>query len=282
MWNEKERKGKERKGQVKEQRQRVKRKKRKRKRRRRKRKGRRNRRGGRKERWCRVSSEATNTKVVRTWAETKESGDGAGRKVSSGKKAVARKGGVSVESKQGVRKGGVRKPVISMLNRPVVSGARKAVESKKGMSMQKRPVGSVESKKGVRKPVVSVASKKGVKKEGARSIRERRKARKTRGSGKTRARKRKSVVKSAGNRGYKSIRHRGTDYAARKVVGRARKKSTGRVKGKVGVHVRREGTGKGSKARRKRVSMHKMKLRSVSDRTREAHNGCKGKKARRR
>lgn len=250
MWNEKERKGKERKGQVKEQRQRVKRKKRKRKRRRRKRKGRRNRRGGRKERWCRVSSEATNTKVVRTWAERKESGDSLAS-------------GVSKQSK----------PVISMLNRP-----------------------GVASKKGVRKPVVSgasgvsgvsaassEASKKGVKKAGARSIRpERRKARKTQGNGKTRARKRKSVVKSAGNRGYKSIRHRGTDYAARKVVGRARKKCAGRVKGKVGVHVRREGTGKGSKARRKRVSMHKMKLRSVSDRTREAHNGCKGKKARRR
>jgi ribosomal protein S11 len=236
MWNEKERKGKERKGQVKEQRQRVKRKKRKRKRRRRKRKGRRNRRGGRQERWCRVSSEATNTKVVRTWAEKKESGEGAGRKGRNGKKGV-------------VGKAGVRKPVISMLNRPVGS---KGVGSK------------------------GVGRKGGVRRKSAREKRG------SYGSGNGRARKRKSVVKSAGNRGYKSIRHRGTDYAARKVVGRARKKCTSRVKGKVGVHVRREGTGKGSKARRKRVSINKMKLRSVSDRTREAHNGCKGKKARRR
>lgn len=222
MWNEKERKGKERKREVKEQRKRVKRKKRKRKRRRRKRKGRRNRRGARPERWCRVSSEATNTKVVRTWAEKKESSVGLGRKGRKGKKGRERK---RVGSKKGER------------------SVRKRRKGRKGKESRER---------------------------------------KEKESRDRTARKRKSVVKSAGNRGYKSIRHRGTDYAARKVVGRARKKCTERVKGKVGVHVRREGTGKGSKARRQRVSKNKMKVRSVSDRTREAHNGCKGKKARRR
>jgi ribosomal protein S11 len=237
MWNEKERKGKERKREVKEQRKREKRKKRKRKRRRRKRKGRRNRRGARPERWCRVSSEATNTKVVRTWAEKKVSRVGLGRKGKS------------------LRRGEVG-------------------EKRAGRSLRRvgRKEGVVRSKKPMER------MRKGRKGRKGKETRERKEKE---GRDRT-ARKRKSVVKSAGNRGYKSIRHRGTDYAARKVVGRARKKCTERVKGKVGVHVRREGTGKGSKARRQRVSKNKMKVRSVSDRTREAHNGCKGKKARRR
>lgn len=174
---------KRRKEQVKGKRERERGKKRHRKARRTKRTSRRKGRGKRKERWCRVSSEATNTKVVRTWKE------GRGQRGTTGSSSAA----------------GKEVPV-----------------------------------------------------------------------------RRQNVVKSAGDRGYKNMRHRGTDYAARKVVGRARKQCKRKVKGKVGVHVRREGTGKGSKARRKRVTQKNRKLRSVSDRTREAHNGCKGKKARRR
>lgn len=189
---------KRRKEQVKAQRAVEKGKQRKRKRRRRKRAGRREGRKRRKEMWCLVSSEATNTTVVRTWKKSK-----------------------------GVRRG-----------------------KKRGRKERESGVAQPEAKGGA---VI-----------------------------------RQNVVKSAGNRGYKSVRHRGTDYAARKVVGRARKlckrarKRERPGKDRRGVHLRREGTGKGSKARRKRVKEHKRKLMSVSDRTREAHNGCKGKKARRR
>lgn len=187
---------KRRKEQVKAERALEKGKQRKRKRRRMKRAGRRQGRQRRKEMWCLVSSEATNTTVVRTW------------KKSKGHHSSVRNGRLGKSQKRA---------------QPEVKG------------------GAVI---------------------------------------------RQNVVRSAGNRGYKSVRHRGTDYAARKVVGRARKlckrSRKQEMAGKVGVHLRREGTGKGSKARRKRVKEHKRKLRSVSDKTREAHNGCKGKKARRR
>jgi ribosomal protein S11 len=94
----------------------------------------------------------------------------------------------------------------------------------------------------------------------------------------------RSIGGTAGMRGFQSVRQRGTDNAARKLMWRRRKvvKDRGR-KGKnkkLRMHVRREGRWKGSKAARK--TRKRCKVRSVTDRTRQAHNGCHGKKRRRR
>jgi ribosomal protein S11 len=88
---------------------------------------------------------------------------------------------------------------------------------------------------------------------------------------------------TAGSRGYQSVRQHRTDQASRKLIwGRRtnRKKRVGREKqAKPALHVRREGRWKGAKAALK--TRKNCWVRSVTDRTREAHNGCHGKKRRR-
>ena len=211
----------------------------KRKGRRRTRRKRKNRREGREEkkvRWCRVRSERTNTKVVRSWNPENRS----------------RKGGEAKRSDVGKNKTQQVKELSREKKRPK---AKQKVVERKG---SEKPAGQGKKNgKGVRR-------KEKVAKEETRT-----------------KVTRKTMVKTAGSRGYKGIRHRGTDYAAKKLRGRVLEKGKSR-QGLEGIHIRREGKGKGGKARKQRLVKTGRNVRSRSDTTREAHNGCKGKKARRR
>lgn len=316
----------------------------KRKSRRKKIKNRRKNRGTRKERWCRVQSESTNTKVVRTWNKSRHLKRDLRRKRALEKLAKLRseiqqqgkkkgKGAAIVSGTKQAKKtsrekgaGTIAEGNVGKMQPTARGGARQA--KKKSNAKAEKSVANAQpmargnvaqTAKSQTKDVTSIGSGTS-KNEKALKLRQKKKA------AKNKARKwtgvvRKSVVKSAGSRGYKNVRHRGTDYAARKVLRKVRQSwkgveqkqsqilglptkamnGKGRVNKKVdsstlrrskqrrrvgamgvGFHVRREGAGKGSKARMKVFAEQKRKCRSVSDRTREEHNGCKGKKARRR
>lgn len=91
---------------------------------------------------------------------------------------------------------------------------------------------------------------------------------------------------SAGGLG---TRHRGTDYSARRILRRGRglrrtdvrrgeKRNRRRKKGYIPfVCVQRDGKGKGSRGRKKRVRELSRKVRTVGNKSREPHNGCRGK-----
>lgn len=93
---------------------------------------------------------------------------------------------------------------------------------------------------------------------------------------------------SAGGLG---TRHRGTDYSARRImrrgiglmrtdrrrgVKRNRKRRRKQANAPY-LCVQRDGKGKGSRGRKKRVRELSRKVRTVGNRSREPHNGCRGK-----
>jgi ribosomal protein S11 len=248
----------------------------KRRRRRRKRKGRREDRGKstRLERWFRVKSEARNTRVVVTWNNAAKR-----RRASKKARAKARGGDLGEGEKLelpraiGKKKKKLRKARHERRVKKKEWKRREKKEEERAQRKERQVELTGENVKSYRK------SRK--EEKGGRRGKKGGKKRRRRVLGNTR--KRNSVSMSAGMGGYKSVRQRGTDYAARKVLWRAIKKvkkRMGRGKSLPRVHVRREGSGKGSQSVKK--TRRRWGVRSISDRTREAHNGCKGKKQRRR
>lgn len=93
--------------------------------------------------------------------------------------------------------------------------------------------------------------------------------------------KRVNRVKTAGSRGYKNAK-RGTGYAGQEVVGEVAREYRGKKKG--GRNVVRRGMGRGRGVvltERGKYEGRGRKVRTVSDGTKDAHNGCIRKKKRR-
>jgi ribosomal protein S11 len=95
-------------------------------------------------------------------------------------------------------------------------------------------------------------------------------------------------VKTAGARGYPNAK-RGTVYAAQEVMadvgkslrGRESKRTKGQTPSTPGVHVLRRGMGRGRRVVLTELAKAGVKVLTVSDATKDPHNGCRRKKARR-
>jgi len=94
--------------------------------------------------------------------------------------------------------------------------------------------------------------------------------------------KRVNRVKTAGARGYQNAK-RGTVYAAQEVMGDVAKRFRERGKGSTtqGMHVIRRGMGRGRGVVLTELAKAGVKVLTVSDATKDPHNGCRRKKARR-
>jgi small subunit ribosomal protein S11 len=86
-------------------------------------------------------------------------------------------------------------------------------------------------------------------------------------------------VKTAGAVGYPNAK-RGTVYAAQTLVAKVAKEYRERRPGK-GIHLRRRGMGKSRGSIRKALEKTGRRRLTVSDATKDPHNGCRRKKARR-
>jgi ribosomal protein S11 len=91
--------------------------------------------------------------------------------------------------------------------------------------------------------------------------------------------KRINRVKTAGSRGYKNAK-RGTVYAAQE-RGAYVVKTYGKEREGKGIHLHRRGMGVGRAVRLTELEKGGRKRRTVSDATKDAHNGCRRKKQRR-
>lgn len=94
--------------------------------------------------------------------------------------------------------------------------------------------------------------------------------------------KRVNLVKTAGSRGYQNAK-RGTVYAAQEVRADVAKtylagKQGSRTKG---IHVLRRGMGRGRAVVLNELAKGGLKILTVSDASKDAHNGCRRKKQRR-
>lgn len=96
--------------------------------------------------------------------------------------------------------------------------------------------------------------------------------------------KRVNQVKTAGMRGFQNTK-RGSAYAAQEVRAAAAKayaeKRRKGEEGKPGVHVRRRGMGRGRVNARTELKKAGLEILTVSDATKDPHNGCRRKKKRR-
>lgn len=99
--------------------------------------------------------------------------------------------------------------------------------------------------------------------------------------------RRVNQVKTAGMRGFQNTK-RGSAYAAQEVRAAAAKayaEKTGKggesPEGKPGVHVRRRGMGRGRVNARTELKKAGLEILTVSDATKDPHNGCRRKKKRR-
>lgn len=94
--------------------------------------------------------------------------------------------------------------------------------------------------------------------------------------------RRVNVVKTAGRRGFVNSK-RGSVYAAQEVRGKAGKEYMERWAGKTqpGVHVLRRGMGRGRIQALSELKKVGVEILTVSDATKDAHNGCRRKKERR-
>lgn len=92
----------------------------------------------------------------------------------------------------------------------------------------------------------------------------------------------KSASKTAGERGYKNAK-RGTVYAAQETAAYMVKTygSEMKVRDGKGIHVRRRGMGQGRAGALGELEKGTWNIRSVSDATKDPHNGCRRKKQRR-
>lgn len=90
------------------------------------------------------------------------------------------------------------------------------------------------------------------------------------------------VVKTGGRRGYVNAK-RGSIYVAQEVRGNVGKRYREAWKGKKvpGVHVLRRGMGRGRIQARNELKKVGVEIRTVSDATKDPHNGCRRKKKRR-
>ena len=91
--------------------------------------------------------------------------------------------------------------------------------------------------------------------------------------------KRRNRVKTAGSRGYKNAK-RGTVYAAQE-RGAYVVKTYGKEREGKGIHLQRRGMGVGRAVRLTELEKGGRKIVTVSDATKDAHNGCRRKKQRR-
>jgi len=89
----------------------------------------------------------------------------------------------------------------------------------------------------------------------------------------------RNVVKTAGTVGYHNAK-RGTVYAAQTLRTKVAKEYREANPGK-GIHLRRRGMGKSRGSRRKAAEKAGRWRLTVSDATKDPHNGCRRKKARR-
>jgi len=90
-----------------------------------------------------------------------------------------------------------------------------------------------------------------------------------------------NLVKTAGCRGYQNAK-RGTVYAAQEVRADVAKKYMAQQGSQPkGVHVLRRGMGRGRGVVLNELSKGGVKILTVSDATKDAHNGCRRKKPRR-
>lgn len=87
-------------------------------------------------------------------------------------------------------------------------------------------------------------------------------------------------VKTGGNRGYKNTQ-RGSVHAAEELRNRVVKECKEKKRIDKEVHVYREGIGRGRSMVVEERRKGGRKVRSVSDATKQAHNGCRRKKVRR-
>lgn len=97
-----------------------------------------------------------------------------------------------------------------------------------------------------------------------------------------REKRHKIASKTAGERGYKNAK-RGTVYAAQETAAYIVKMygSRGKVRDGKGIHVRRYGMGQGRAGALSELEKGTWVIRSVSDGTKDPHNGCRRKKKRR-
>lgn len=91
--------------------------------------------------------------------------------------------------------------------------------------------------------------------------------------------KRVNLVKTAGSIGYNNAK-RGTVYAAQEVRGEVAK-AYGVENRPNRIHVLRRGIGRGRAVALKELEKGGFKILTVSDATKDAHNGCRRKKQRR-
>ena len=90
-------------------------------------------------------------------------------------------------------------------------------------------------------------------------------------------------VRTAGKRGYVNTK-RGSRYAAQEVraqAGKVYQERWGKDGKKVGLHVRRRGMGKGRIQALSEFKKAGRVIQTVSDATKDPHNGCRRKKRRR-
>jgi small subunit ribosomal protein S11 len=94
--------------------------------------------------------------------------------------------------------------------------------------------------------------------------------------------KRVNLVKTAGSRGYQNAK-RGTVYAAQEVMAEVAKRYLASMKNGTGngVNVLRRGMGRGRGVVLTELSKAGLKILTVSDATKDPHNGCRRKKQRR-